>query len=33
VDGLEVHSTREALDSDLERQNRLILDGLIQARL
>lgn len=27
VDGLEVHATRDALDHDLERQNRLILAG------
>jgi very-short-patch-repair endonuclease len=27
IDGLEVHSTRAALDHDLERQNRLILAG------
>ena len=27
VDGLEVHATREALDNDLQRQNRLVLAG------
>jgi very-short-patch-repair endonuclease len=27
IDGLEVHSTRAALDHDLQRQNRLVLDG------
>lgn len=27
IDGLEVHATRDALDNDLERQNRLIVAG------
>jgi very-short-patch-repair endonuclease len=32
VDGLEAHGTREALDSDLERQNRLVRHGWMLMR-